>query len=138
MRAILVVGVGLSFASCGQQRKLDGKVAPRLPFGGVNVPVSQQKIAGKMDVTGWAVSEAGIESVSIYVDRAFVAPCATGLPRPDVAKAYPDMPNSGASGWTATVDSARFAPGWHELTVQARTKDGATRDLVSLPILFER
>ena len=113
-------------------------IISKLPFGGVNAPLSEQKITGKVDFTGWALSEEGIESVSIYVDRAFVANCSTGLPRPDVAKAYPHMPESGASGWAATFDPANFLPGWHELTVQAKSKAGATRDVGSLPFMVQR
>ena len=137
LRGILIVSLGLSLASCADQRKSDGKVISKLPFGGVNAPVSQQKITGKVDIAGWALSEAGIESVSIYVDRTFVADCSTGLPRPDVAKAYPNLPDSGVSGWTVTFDSTNFSPSWHELTVQAKSKAGATRDLASLPIVVQ-
>jgi hypothetical protein len=134
--ASLILGLGLSLASCARDQKSGGRV--NLPFGGVNTPVSQQSVTGKVDVTGWALSEAGIESVSIYVDRVFVADCSTGLPRPDVAKAYANVPESGVAGWTMTLDSTRFSPGWHELTVQARSKDGATRDLASMPIAVQR
>jgi hypothetical protein len=138
LRAVLIVGLGLLLASCAHQSTSEGKVRSKLPFGGVNTPASQQAITGKVDVTGWALSEAGIESVSIYVDRAFVADCSTGLARPDVSKAYPSMPASSASGWTVTFDSTNFSAGWHDLTVQAQSKTGATRDLASLPVLFQR
>jgi large repetitive protein len=133
----LFASVGF-LASCTEGRKTDRKVTLKLPFGGVNIPVSSQRITGKVDVAGWALAEAGIESVSIYVDRSFVAQCSTGLPRPDVAKAYPSVPGSGNAGWMVTVDSASFSAGWHELTVQAASKDGATRDLASFPILVEQ
>jgi hypothetical protein len=130
---MLAVGLLCALSSCGRPPE-----SSKLPFGGVNSPVAQQVITGKMAVTGWALSEAGVESVSIYIDRAFVTDCETGLPRPDVANAYPTMAASGASGWAATVESARLAPGWHELTVQARSRKGATRDLASLPVLIQR
>jgi len=100
--------------------------------------VSQQRVAGKVDVSGWALSETGIESVSIYVDRTFVADCSAGLLRPDVTKAYPNMLDSGVSGWKMTFDSTNLSPSWHELTVQVKSKDGATRDIASLPILVQR
>jgi hypothetical protein len=138
LSVVLLVGVGFPLVSCSEQRRSEGKASSQQPFGGVNVPVSGQRIAGKVDVTGWALSEAGIESVSIYVDRSFVANCSTGLPRPDVVKAYPNTAESGVAGWTVTFDSTSFPPGWHELTVQARSKPGATRDLASLPILVQR
>jgi hypothetical protein len=136
--AILIVSLGLSAASCAHQRESDVTIISRLPFGGVNVPQGQQKITGKVDFTGWALSEEGIESVAIYIDRSFVAECATGLPRPDVAKAFPNIPESLLSGWTVTFDSTNFPPGWHELTVQVKSKAGATRDVGSVPILLQR
>src|ERR1043166_8533027 len=101
LRAILFLAM-LTLASCSERRKPEGK----LPLGGVNVPVSSQKINGKVDVVGWALAEGGIESVSIFVDRSFVANCSMGLPRPDVAKVYPSMPGSDNAGWTATLDTA--------------------------------
>ena len=135
LSGILIAGLGLSLASCARQRE---KVPSKLPFGGVNTPLSQQRITGKVEIAGWALSEAGIESVSIYIDRTYVADCSRGLPRPDVAKEYPNLPDSGASGWTVTFDSTSFSPAWHELTVQATSKAGGTRDLASVPILIQR
>ena len=123
--------------SCSRPRESDAAILSKLPFGGVDTPQSEQKIAGKVDVAGWALSEEGIESVSIYVDRAFVTNCSTGLPRVDVSRKYPHMAGSGLSGWSVTFDSTNVLPGWHELTVQVRSKAGATRDLASLPILVQ-
>ena len=129
-----ILSVNLILSSCSAGRK----AAPDLPLGGVNAPVSGQKVAGKVDAVGWALAESGIDSVSIYVDRRFVARAATGLPRPDVAQAYPSISGNGNAGWTLPIDAARFSPGWHELTIQARSKEGATHDLASIPILIER
>jgi hypothetical protein len=131
--AILFVGLGFFLSSCSEQRKSEA-----LPFGGVNAPVSGQRITGKLDVSGWALSETGIESVSIYVDRSFVSSCSTGLPRPDVAKVYPSFGGSDVAGWAIELDSTKLSPNWHELTVQAKSKGGLTRDLASIPILVAR
>ena len=78
------------------------------------------------------------DRVRIDLRRAFVADCSTGLARPDVSKACPSMPASGAPGWTVNFDSTNFSAGWHDLTVQAQSKTRATRDLASLPVLFQR
>jgi len=135
---IPILFVYLILTSCGGENKSARKIVPNLPFGGVNAPVNGQKIAGKIDVVGWALAETGIESVSTYVDRTFVSSSATGLPRPDVAKAYPNVSGSDKAGWVLTLDTASFSPGWHELTVQARSKEGAVRDLASIPLMIER
>jgi hypothetical protein len=122
--------------SCSR-REPNAAILSKLPFGGVNSPQNEQKISGKVEVIGWALSEEGIESVSLYVDRAFVANCSLGLPRLDVAKVYPHMSGSGSSGWSTTLDSSNVPPGWHELIVQARSKSGTTRDLGSIPVLVQ-
>jgi len=137
LRTLVAIGLAFSLSSC--RGKSDGELPSKmLPFGGVNSPVSQQIVVGKIDVSGWALSEAGIESVSIYVDRTFVVECATGQPRPDVARTYPKIADSGSSGWAVAVDAARFTIGWHEVTVQVKSKAGVTRDLASLPIVIQR
>ncbi len=137
-RLILVVCAGLALSSCSPGGKPEGTSAAKLPLGGVNTPSSQQLIKGKVGVTGWALSEDGIESVSVYVDRTYVVAGATGLSRPDVAGTYPSIKGSDVSGWRLTLDTSTLSPDWHELTVQVRSKAGATRDIASMPLLVQR
>src|SRR5262245_2647436 len=111
----IVIGSVLCLASCGTDRD----TLPKLPFGGINTILGQRVIKDTTDVTGWALSEDGIELVSIYIDRVFIANSEIGLPRPDVATTYPKVPNSTNSGWFATIEPTRLSPGWHELTIQA-------------------
>ncbi|HTM50995.1 MAG TPA: Ig-like domain-containing protein [Bryobacteraceae bacterium] len=113
----------------------DSKRTATLPFGGVNRPAGGQKLQGAVEVIGWALADSGIESVSLYVDRAFHAKASIGLPRADVAAAYPKATGGAESGWRATLDTTTFSSGWHELTVQAVSKAGTTRDLASLTFL---
>jgi hypothetical protein len=113
----------------------DSKRTATLPFGGVNSPGGGQKLQGAVEVIGWALADDGIDSVSLYVDRAFYAKASIGLPRADVAAAYPKATRGADSGWSATLDTAKFSSGWHELTVQAVSKAGTTRDLASLTFL---
>jgi hypothetical protein len=121
--------LGLCLTSC-QSAKTPGK----LPFGFLDQPVVGQPIQGKAPVSGWAISEDGIQSVEIYIDRDFVGQAAIGEARPDVAKVYPNLTDSGSSGWNLTVDANLLPEGIHELTVQIRSKRGAYRDLTSIPI----
>jgi len=132
---LLIATLCLAFVSCAPKSN-SGK--PKLPFGGINSPASQQKISGRIDVVGWVLSEAGIESVSLYVDRSFLSDCTLGAARPDVAQTYPQIPNNNNAGWTASLDAAKLAAGWHELTVQAKSSEGATRDIASIPFLVEQ
>jgi hypothetical protein len=79
-----------------------------------------------------------VEKVAIYVDRNFVTEATLGGPRPDVAKIFPGHPDSNAAGWSATLDTGQVTEGPHELTVQARSKAGATRDLGTINIVVAR
>jgi hypothetical protein len=136
--AILILGIALNIGSCAKQQQPDQGIRGKLPFGGVNTPTSTQSITGKVEVTGWALSEGGIASVSVYIDGSFVTDCILGQARPDVSKVYPSIPEGALSGWTATFDSANFTASWHNLTIQAKSKSGATRDLASLPVLVQK
>lgn len=129
---------GLLLSSCNMLQKSGVEKDAKLPFGGVNAPVSGQKVKGKLSMAGWAISDTGIESVSVYVDRSFATASTLGVSRPDVGQAYPAFNNSDKAGWTAELDMSAISPGWHELTIQARSKDGTSRDLASLPVLVER
>jgi len=129
---------GLLFSSCNILQKSGVETDAKLPFGGVNEPTSGQKVAGKLNLAGWTISDSEMESVSVYVDRSFATACILGVSRPDVGQAYPAFNSSDQAGWRAELDTSGISPGWHELTIQARSKDGATRDLASPPVLVER
>jgi hypothetical protein len=101
---------------------------PKLPFGSLDIPRAGDTVHGVAGVGGWALSEAGIKEVCVYVDRGFVACTQTGANRPDVAKAFPAL-NNETSGWNISVKTAPYKTGPHELTVQATDNNGATRDL---------
>jgi Bacterial Ig domain len=121
--------LGFCLTSC-QNRDNPSK----LPFGFLDRPVGGQAIHGNAPVSGWAISEDGIQSVEIYIDRDFVGRATIGEARPDVAKIYPNLTDSGSSGWSLTLDESLLSEGNHELTVQIRSKRGAYRDLTSIPI----
>lgn len=110
----------------------------KLPYGYLDGPVGEQVIRGTAPVSGWAVSEDGIESVAVYVDRNFIGRATIGQSRPDVAKVLPDLAESGSSGWSLLLDTALLAEGRHEITVQIRSKRGAYRDLPTVPVTVTR
>ena len=80
-------------------------------------------------MAGWALSEAGIQSVAVYMDRNLAAFAMLGVDRPDVQKVFPAIPGSATAGWRLTFDATGIQPGRHEILVQARSREGATRDL---------
>ena len=110
-----------------------------LPFGFVDAPTSGEAVQGEVRALGWALCEGGPCEIAFYVDRRFVKQASAGPSRPDVAKAYPDVPGAETSAWEATLSTQGLGPGPHELVVQARSKAGATRDLAgTLQIVVKR
>ncbi|MBM4269608.1 MAG: hypothetical protein FJ144_23895 [Deltaproteobacteria bacterium] len=99
-----------------------------LPTGAVEFP-RDGEVVGKFIVEGWALADDGIDEVNVYLDGAWVGTALSGIHRPDVATAFPDVPGVAASGFRLTIDSAES--GEREIVVQARSRRGATRDIAS-------
>lgn len=75
-----------------------------------------------LHVYGWAHCAAGLEGVSIIVcGRRYEA--RTDLPRFDVDGAMPGFEGN-VSGFLVVLDTQRWSPGSHELTVRARGRGG--------------
>ena len=60
---------------------------------------------GISNLRGWAVAESGIAAIEIDIDGIYEFNVPMGGARGDVANAYPDFPNSDASGfpWRSTT-----------------------------------
>jgi hypothetical protein len=71
--------------------------------------------------------------VELYVDKRLVALAVLGSGRPDIAKLYPDFPNSGNSGWNVVLNLSSLVEGEHQLVVQIKSKEGNTYDLPATP-----
>jgi N-acetylmuramoyl-L-alanine amidase len=132
--ALLIVAALL--LSCGQRKAPESSQSPssrpKLPLGYIDVPkpgASPSKASNALELSGWALSESGIESVSVYVDRVYSVSAKIKIARSDVEKAYPGMKDAAAAGWWASLPLASLAPGLHDLTVQLKASSGAIRDL---------
>ena len=112
------------------------KSADTLPFGQVFEPVPDQVINGPFAVRGWALSENGIDQVAVYEDRIFLASARLGLSSPEAQKEHPDFPGSATAGFRFDADPGIFTSAKHELTIQARSKTGAVRELASLRLVI--
>jgi hypothetical protein len=67
--------------------------------------------------------------VAVYLDRTLAGFATLGVSRPDVQKAFPTFPGAAEAGWQLDFDVTGMKPGRHELEIQARSRQGATRDL---------
>jgi N-acetylmuramoyl-L-alanine amidase len=108
-----------------------------LPIGSVDLPAPKSTVRGPIQVAGWALAEQPIREVSVYIDGKYLTSASTKMPRPDVVLARPDYKDARNCGFTLTVDTSTLAGGWHEVVVQARAEDGATRDLGTVPVLVQ-
>lgn len=61
-------------------------------------------ISGRVTVQGWVLDAPPPRAILVAMNGEVVALARQGLPRPDVAAAYPDLPGSHASGWSAELD----------------------------------
>lgn len=59
---------------------------------------------GRFQASGWLVPRQQVRRISVSFDAARHGSAITGKPRPDVAKAYPDVPGSMQAGFELTTD----------------------------------
>lgn len=90
-------------------------------------PVQSQTHTGVGNLRGWAVSTNGIAKVEVLIDGVYAFDIPYGGSRGDVRGAFPDVENSGASGFSAAFNYSSLSPGQHTITAVAHDPSGATR-----------
>lgn len=80
--------------------------------------------SGIGSIRGWAISDAGITGVEVYVDGEFAFDAPYGGPRQDVGTAFPEVEGSSRSGFSAAFNFNALEPGQHIVTVLARDAMG--------------
>jgi len=109
-----------------------------LPFGSVDLPAPKATVRGTFQIAGWVLADQPIQEVSVYIDGKYLTATSTKMPRPDVALAKPGYKDARDCGFTLLVETSAYSAGWHEIVVQARAEDGATRDLATVPVFVQR
>jgi GT2 family glycosyltransferase len=84
---------------------------------------------GHLRVRGWALSMAGIENVSVFVDGRPRERVAYGAIRFDVDAEHPEFPDAHHSGFIGEIDLEGLAEGEHSLVVRIRSRDGCEMEL---------
>jgi hypothetical protein len=112
--------------------------AAKGPIGDIDATSGEALVGPRVTLSGWALDPSGIRAVEVRVGgRAFAA--TTGISRPDVAKAKPDIPNNTRAGYEFTGDFSVYpAPAGADrrtLSVVAVASDGretvlGTRSLI--------
>lgn len=108
------------------------------PFGFIDIPAPNllEGTDGPFPVSGWAIDDEDVDHIDFLMDGQIVAGAVgRGLPstaiygttRPDVAAAFPDVPNSLYSGFQANIDTSKLINGLHQLAVRVTDNRGASR-----------
>ncbi len=108
------------------------------PFGYIDIPgpAGVEGANGSFPVSGWALDNEDVDHIDFLMDGQIVAGAVgRGLPstaiygttRPDVAAAFPDVPNSLYTGFQANIDTTKLVNGVHQLAVRVTDNLGASR-----------
>lgn len=84
---------------------------------------------GKIEVFGWALSQAGIARVELVLNAGLRIPLTIAVPRPDVTQAYPGYPDSAKAGFQGSIDSSKWPLGLQTLELIVTDKQGGTTSL---------
>jgi hypothetical protein len=80
---------------------------------------------------GWALDDSGILEVRIATEKGDAGNAAVGMPRPDLVKAFPDIPEAEKGGFGFFIPP--LEPGPHSLFLTLVAKDGG-RTVLRRPI----
>lgn len=84
--------------------------------------------SGRCHISGWSAALAGIDTLSLHYGGAEIGQATTGLPRPDVGRAYPNLPDAASSGYAFDLGHRPGLPeGPASFMVMASLKDGTRR-----------
>jgi GT2 family glycosyltransferase len=94
----------------------------------VDLPHSGQKRTaisdGRLEVRGWAWAMAAIAEVVAVIDSERTFLLETGVPRPDVALAYPTLLGIEHAGFSGVLPVSDLSPGVHTVTVRISVGNG--------------
>ena len=97
--------------------------------------VVPERIYGALVIEGWALARSGVASIDIDVDGERLGTAYYGIRRRDVAEAFPDWDDAGASGFALMLPAAVLAKGLHRVGVELRSKTGlSTKSEFSIEI----
>ena len=88
-------------------------------------PVDGTVHSGVGNLRGWAVADDGIAKVDIFVDGQLFQSAPYGGVRADVGGAFPDVVDSGESGFSLAYNYGALEPGEHTILARAETSTGS-------------
>jgi ADP-heptose:LPS heptosyltransferase/GT2 family glycosyltransferase len=85
-----------------------------------------QLVTGRLTIEGWVLARAGIHGIDVLIDEQTVGAAHVGLPRPDIAAAYPDWPEALRCGFAFVFPQHSLRDGDHIVKLRIRAKNGGT------------
>lgn len=142
---------------------VDNTRTGQAPIGGIDLPRDpdttgwKDMVSGVFPVTGWAIDDQGIRQwrvpagcdleldndckvvadIEVMVDGRVVGQALYPIPRPDVANAFPDVPDAKWSGFKVNVNTLAFSNGGYDLAVRVWDVEGNSRIIGRRPIYVE-
>ncbi len=121
-----------NFATLGTTTVTIDNINTVKPFGAIDTPKPGETISGKnYPVFGWALTPppnripGDGSTINVVIDNAiFVGQPDYGLPRPDIARLFPDYVNSSAAGGLFYFDTTAFSNGIHQIAWTVRDNAG--------------
>jgi len=91
-------------------------------------PINDETHMGVGNLRGWAVASSGIHKIEVLLDGAYLYDAPYGGSRGDVGKKFPEVQNSGESGFSLAYNYSGLSFGEHTFTVVAHTELGETKE----------
>jgi len=90
---------------------------------------------GKVAVKGWVLTQSGVDRLEVSLPGV-TAGAQMGGVRPDVARAFPDVPGSQTCGFMAEIETSAVPKGLHILHLKAFSRSGGVRD-IQVPVRID-
>jgi len=105
------------------------------PLAVVEQPLANSQIAGKVNVSGWAMDDTAVSSVDIYADGVLAGNATYGEDRSDVGKDFPHAPAK--IGYSFLMDTSQYGNGTHTIEVRVLDSTGHLAILAHVPVLIQ-
>ncbi len=105
------------------------------PLAVVEQPLANSQIAGKVNVSGWALDDTAVSSVDVYVDGVLAGNATYGEDRSDVGKDFPHAP--AAIGYSFLLDTSQYGNGAHTIEVRVLDSTGHLAILAQVPVTIQ-
>ncbi|MGL5153147.1 MAG: glucosaminidase domain-containing protein, partial [Clostridium sp.] len=105
-------------------------------IGRIDIPRGDEVGSNKLRVAGWALSQAGVKEIKVYVDGKLRGTTAPNVNRPDVNNAYSEYKNSPKAGFDITVDISDIKTGGTKKVVaEVISNDNSVKKLESTVLI---